>query len=139
MPAPAWRPPPRWPWEEAVDRVRRHPGVPMVVARYTRGGPAVTRKAQINDYNSLRRGLVRHYPAEDWRLQTRTIPDTWYHRMLILTFVGQVTPEVYERRVESNRREREHLRQTWAKVAARRKATNARMRRDIQDAAERDR
>ena len=77
-----------WPWDTIVARVRERPDEEAIVGVYTKGGRFETARQRDRDEGSLRKGLQRRYPMERWEVHARMVPDTWYHRLLTLTFRG---------------------------------------------------
>jgi hypothetical protein len=96
-----------------------------VVALYTKGGREQTWRDRARDRQALGDYLHKKYPLEIWNMRHRTIPDTHYHRQLLLRFGGFMTEEesaaYWQRRRESQQR-RFRKRSEAAKAAANRKA-----------------
>ena len=125
-------------WADIVAQVRKDAVVRMdrgtesqwaVVATYTKGGRDKTRTDRRRDIHSLGSYLRRNYRLEAWDISQRTIPDTWYHRQLLLRFGGFLTEaeaEVYWRK----RREASEVKANHKRELARR--------RDARRAIERD-
>lgn len=102
-----WTPPAKpWPWDEILEKVRQHPGRPATIALYTTGTRHETHLHRRRDTQNIRRGLRTRYPMERWRIEQRMIPDTWYHRAIVATFLGYYANEAERARevAEASRR-----------------------------------
>lgn len=87
------RPLPPWHWDQLLNKVRQRPGEEAVVARYSQGTRRDTKLARARDMEQLRRGLNARYPMERWRIMGRMVPDTWYHRVIVVVFDGYYASE----------------------------------------------
>jgi hypothetical protein len=130
-----FRPPrPPWVWDKLVDAVRQHPHTEMIVASYTRGGKEKTLRDAGRAEFALRMGLRRHYPAEDWSVRARYVPDTWYHRVVILCYNGLRSPEAYAKILDELEHEKKKQRERDRRLAwERRQARQAAAEQAIRD------
>lgn len=117
---------------DAVDRIEQ--GLEpqwAVVALYTKGGKTQTMKDRTRDRTYLSAWLCKHHRLEVWTVNVRSIPDTWYHRQLLLKFGGfmdEAQAEVYWQ-----------ARREAAAVVVAAKSANAAKRKAREEAEQRDR